>query len=176
MKRIVWTFGLISGAIVSALFAIFVPMTVAGRLDFENAEVIGYSSMVLSFLLVFFGIRTYRENIGGGAITFGKAFHVGILITLISCVMYVASWLIVYYNFIPNFMDVYAEHMIANAEDKQATAVQMAQFKEWYKNPLLVIGFTFLEVFPVGLIMTLISAGILRKKRPDGVPAVAALA
>lgn len=46
--------------------------------------VIGYTTIVLSFLLVFLGIRSYRENVGNGRITFGRAFGVDILITLVS--------------------------------------------------------------------------------------------
>ena len=74
--------------------------------------------MILAFLLVFFGIRSYRENAGGGAITFGRAFKVGLLITLITCGMYVISWEIVYWGFIPDFADKYAVHMIDRMEKK----------------------------------------------------------
>ena len=73
--------------------------------DFDHSEILGYSSMVLSFLLVFFGIRSYRDNVAGGAISFGKAFQVGILITLITCAMYVIAWEITYFNFFPDFLD-----------------------------------------------------------------------
>src|SRR4051812_39561689 len=97
LKKIVLTFGLISGAIVAALMAITVPLCMNGHVGFDKSEIIGYSSMVLAFLMVFFGIRSYRDNVGGGTITFGKAFQIGILITLISCVVYVVTWEIVYF-------------------------------------------------------------------------------
>lgn len=181
MKKIVLTFGLISGGIISAMTAIMLPLCMNGTIDMDKSEIIGYSSMVLAFLLVFFGIRTYRENVGGGTITFGKAFKVGILITLITCAVYVIAWEIVYFNFIPDFMDRYAALSIQKLRDKGAsdaaiaTATQdMARFKELYKNPLINIGITFMEIFPVGLIVTLISAAILRRK--DGgtpIPATA---
>ncbi len=74
----------------------------------EKALVIGYTpTSSLSFLLVYFGIRSYRDNLANGAITFGRAFTIGICITLISCVFYVVSWEIIYFNFIPHFMDNY---------------------------------------------------------------------
>lgn len=181
MKKIVLTFGLISGGIISAMTAIMLPLCMNGTIDMDNSEIIGYSSMVLAFLLVFFGIRSYRENVAGGTITFGKAFKVGILITLITCAVYVVAWEIVYFNFIPDFMDRFAALSIQKLRDQGAsdaaiaTATKdMARFKELYKNPLFNIGVTFMEIFPVGLIVTLISSAILRRK--DGGTPVAATA
>jgi hypothetical protein len=183
MKKIVLTFGLISGAILAAMMAIIMPLCMNGTIDFDNAEIIGYTTMVLSFIAVFFGIRTYRENAGRGAITFGKAFQVGILITVISSVVYVLSWEIVYFNFLPDFVDKYAAATISKMQDAGATPAavaakktEMDTFKELYKNPLFNVGMTFLEVFPVGLIVTLVSAAILRKKPTPNAPATAAAA
>lgn len=179
MKKIVLTFGLISGAILAAMIAMMVPLS--GVIDFDKSEIVGYSTMVLSFLLVFFGIRTYRENVGGGAITFARAFKVGILITLISCAVYVISWEIVYFNFLPDFADKYSAHMIdkmraggASEAALEAERTKMADFKKLYANPLINVGITFMEVFPVGLVVTLISAAILRKKPTPTAPATAA--
>lgn len=170
MKKIVLTFGLLAGALVSALTTTSVFMIRNG--GFEHSETVGYSIMILAFLLVFFGIRSYRENVGGGSVTFGKAFQVGILITLIACTMYVVTWEIVYFNFMPDFMDHYTAHVLQKMQESGETAAaiaaksaEMAKFKELYKNPLINVGMTFMEIFPVGLIMTLISAGILRRKQ-----------
>ena len=170
MTRTVLIFGLISGGILAAIMAITMPLYLTGHLDSEHSEVVGYTSMILAFLLTFFGIRSYREN-NGGTITFGKAFKIGLLITLIASAMYVITWEIIYYGFFPNFADSYAAHAIEKARASGASAAaiektrqKMAQFKEWYKNPLINIGMTFIEVFPVGLIMTLVSAGILRRR------------
>lgn len=170
MKQIVLKFGLISAALLVGMSAITLPMSINGTLD--HAEIIGYTIMVLSFLLVFFGVRSYRENVGGGAITFGKGFQVGILMVLMVSAIYVLAWEIVYYNFIPDFADKYAAHTLAKMRTSgateqaiAATTKQMDQFKVMYKNPLFNIGMTFLEIFPVGLVVTLVSAGILRKKK-----------
>jgi hypothetical protein len=171
MKRIVLTYGLMAGAIVAILMSITVALTMTGRIEFGSSELIGYSSIVLSFLAVFFGIRSYRDSAGGGSITFGRAFKVGILITLVACAVYVVTWEIVYFNFIPDFTDKYAALVIERATESGATAEQiaaeqqkMAQFKELYANPLFNVAMTFMEVFPVGLIVTLVSAAILRRK------------
>src|SRR5437868_8630183 len=170
MKKTVLTFGLISGAIMTAMMFGTLPFTNSAWLQ-AHSMVIGYTTMVLSFMLVFFGIRSYRENIGGGTITFGRAFAVGILITLISSVLYVIAWEIIYFNFAHDFVDKYAAHMVeqvrasgASAEKIQAQLQQMKKFKEMYENPFFNAAITFTEPFPVGLIITLISAAILRKK------------
>lgn len=179
MKKIVWKFGLISGAIISAMTAIMLPLCMNGTIDLGYSQIIGYSTMVLSFIMVFLGIRAYRESADGGTITFGRAFKVGILITLVTCAVYVVAWEIVYYNFIPDFADRYAELSIQRMRDKGETAAaiakatqDMARFKELYANPLFNIGMTFLEIFPVGLIVTLISAAVLRSK-PGNTPIAA---
>ena len=110
MKKTVLTFGLISGAISSLMMVATVPFV--DRIGFDKGVVIGYTAIVLSFLLVFFGIRSYRDNAGNGQISFAKGFTVGILITLISCVCYVVTWEILYYHFLPGFVDKYSAYMI----------------------------------------------------------------
>lgn len=179
MKNIVLKFGLLSGLATIAMFAVMLPLTMNGTIDFEGSEVIGYSSMILSFLLVFFGIRSYRRK-AGGTITFGKAFQVGILITLIACAVYVVTWEIYYFGFDNDFADKYATFAIeklkksgASPETIAAETQKMDKFKVMYQNPAFNIGMTFMEIFPVGLVMTLISAAILRRKAPPA-PAVAA--
>lgn len=171
MKRIVLTFGLVSGAILAGVMAAMLPLCMNGTIDTGKSEIVGYTTMTLAFVMVFVGIRSYRENAGGGAITFGKAFQVGILITLIASAIYVVSWEIVYVNFIPDFSDKYAAHIVnklradgASAAVVAAKEKEMADFKRLYANPLINVGMTFMEVFPVGLVVTLVSAAILRRK------------
>ncbi len=171
MKRIVLTFGLISGAICSAMMTASVAL--ANRIGHGSSQyVLGYTIIVLSFLLVFFGIRSYRENVSDGTITFARGFTVGILITLITCVCYVVTWEIVYYNFMPDFMDKYAAQMVEKAKASglspaalQAKLAEIEKMRAMYANPLYNSAMTFMEPFPVGLAITLISAAVLRKKR-----------
>jgi hypothetical protein len=171
MKKIVITFGLISGAISSAMMFASLPLMDRGIINFKNGEILGYTSMFLSFLLIFFGIRADRERTGGGTITFGRAFTVGILITVLSCLCYVASWEIIYFKLAPDFAEKYAAYSIEKARASgateaaiEATRKQMADFKKLYDNPFINAAITFVEPFPIGLIMTVISAAILRKK------------
>ena len=169
MKRTIVRFGLISGAVSSLLMVATVPF--ADRIGFDKGAIVGYTSLVLSFLLVFLGIRSYRDNVGNGQITFVRAFAVGISITLISCVCYVVTWEVLYYNFLPGFMDKYAAYVTAKAQASGASAQavqtqlqQLQKYKELYQNPFFNALLTFIEPFPVGLVITLISAAILRKK------------
>ncbi len=96
MKKTVLTFGVISGLISSVLMLTTMPFM--DRIGYDRGEIVGYTAMVLSFLLVFFGVRSYRDNVAGGNLTFGRGFTVGLLITLVSCVFYVATWQVIYYN------------------------------------------------------------------------------
>jgi Protein of unknown function (DUF4199) len=183
MKKIVLRFGLASGVLLLALSAVLLPLCMNGTIDFDHSEVLGYSAMVLSFLLVFFGIRSYRDNVASGVIGFGKAFQVGLLITLVTCAMYVIAWEITYFNFLPDFLDQYNAHAIAKmraageteAAIREATA-KMADLAKLYANPLFNVAITFMEVFPVGLIVTLVSAAILRRKPGQAAPAAAVAA
>src|ERR1041385_6630854 len=169
MKKTILTFGLISGGISALMMAITVPF--AHKIAFNKSLVLGYTSIVLSFLLVYFGIRSYRDNTGNGQITFARAFAVGICITMISSLCYVVAWEIIYYNFMPDFMDKYGAIMVerakaagASAAAIQAQVEQAKRYKELYANPFTMAAMTFIEPFPVGLVITLISAAILRKK------------
>jgi hypothetical protein len=183
VKKTVLKYGLIGGIILGAWTGIVVPLCLknGGMGSFAFSHVVGYSAMVLAFVAIFMGVRSYRENVGGGSITFGRAFKIGILIAFIASASYVAGWEIAYWGFLPDFGDKYAamtlEKMRAKGEPAEKIAAmekQMEQFKEWYKNPLLNVLITFVEVFPVGFLVTLVSAAILRKKPDDGLPVAAA--
>ena len=169
MKKIVLTFGIIAGAILSLLMVATIPFM--DRIGFDYGMVIGYTTMVLAFLLVFFGIRSYRENVGGGQISFGRAFGVGILIVLIASVMYAITWVVLYFNFIPDFADKYIAHLLeksraagASPEQLAAEAEKMNSMRWMFNNPLINAAVALLEPLPVGLVFTLISAGILRRR------------
>lgn len=168
MKRTVLVFGLISGLVSSVLM--LVNVLFVNRIGFDRAVIVGYTAIVAGFLMVFFGVRSYREQ-SGGRLTFGRGFTVGILITIVSCVLYVVIWQFVYYNWTPGFIDQYAAHEIEKARSSGATEQalasmrkEMADFKVMYDKPLYNAAFTFIEPFPVGLAVTVISAAVLRRK------------
>lgn len=170
MRKIVLTFGLIAGAILSVMMLLTLPFQ--DQIGFDKGAIIGYTTMVLAFLMVFVGVKSYRDNVAGGSVTFGRAFSVGLLITAVAGVCYVATWQVVYYKFAPDFLDKYAAYAVEQARKSGATdakiaekAKQMAEFKELYKNPLANIAITFLEPLPVGVPFALIAAGVLSRKR-----------
>ncbi len=123
MKKFILTFGFISGAIQAGLMV--VAMVFSDRIGVDRGWVVGYTSMVLSFLLVYFGIRAFRED-AGGVITFGRAFGIGMAITLISCACYVVAWEILYYFFMPDFFDKFGEHAVEKARAAGASAAELA--------------------------------------------------
>jgi Protein of unknown function (DUF4199) len=171
MKKTVLTFGLISGLILSVLMDGSVLL--AGKIGSGHSLVLGYANLVASFLLIYFGIRSYRDNTLAGQISFGRAFACGILITFIATVCYVATWEVLYFNFIPHFMDSYFAAQIHKVQssglDPATTAARVASIQrshQLYQNPFVNMAYTVMEPLPVGLIITLISAAILRRKGP----------
>lgn len=173
MRKIVLTFGLIAGAVMSAMFLIAIPFQ--DQIGFDNGMLVGYTSMVAAFLAVYFGVRQYRDQVAGGTITFARALGVGLAITVVASLCYVLMWQIVYYNFMPDYLDKYAAYTLEKEGAAGATAAQLearrqelAQFKEMYANPLVNAAFTILEPLPVGVLISLISAGVLRRGRRDG--------
>jgi hypothetical protein len=182
MKKTVLTFGLIAGVIISVLMG--GSLLLADKIGSGHSMALGYTIMVASFLLIYFGIRSYRDNTLGGQISFGRAFACGILITLVTTVCYVAMWEILYFNFMPHFMDGYFAAEIRKVEsaglDPATTATKVAAIKhsqELYQNPLVNMAYTFMEPLPVGVLISLISAGVLRRRVPvrrGAAPAVTA--
>lgn len=176
MKKIVLTFGLIAGAILSAMMLL--AMMFKNVIGFDRGLIVGYTSMVIAFLLIFFGVRSYRDNVAGGTVRFGRAFSVGALIAVVATVCYVATWEVVYFGtgFGADYIKEYQAHALekARAEGKTEAAIaleraEMEQFARLYENPVANSAFTFLEPLPVALVISLVSAGVLsRRRRTDG--------
>jgi len=175
MKNVILKYGLLAGLVQvvvgnSLMAILFRDMEPNIRL----AEVLGYATMIVALSFIFFGIRAYRDQHEGGTITFGKAVKVGILITLVASALYVIGWIIFYHlGSGREIMDGYLAQSIEDIRNSgQPAAVidqeinNMEGFMEMYEKPIVMIGMTFLEIFPVGLIISLIAAALLRKK-PD---------
>ncbi len=173
MKKNIIIYGLIAGILVS----IFMLSTVnylshcEGNVDYNTSMLIGYASMLIAFSLVFVGIRNYRDKYNEGIISFGKAFKIGIVIVLIASTIYVVAWLIDYFFFIPDFLEKYSAHTLDELKASGASQIEidkqtkeMADFAEMYKNPFFNAMMTYVEILPVGLIVTLISSLILKRK------------
>jgi hypothetical protein len=171
MKKIVIVCGLIAGGIEAAMMVV---MTVLMRSNenYHGSLVLGYATMLLAFSLVFVGVKNFRDKYNDGVISFGKAFKTGLYITLIASTIYVLVWLVDYYVFVPDYLDRYASEVIQQAKSSGATAaeidkkmLELATYKEMYKNPLFVVLFTYAEILPVGFVVSFITALILKRKK-----------
>ena len=173
MQKNIIIYGLIAGIVVSVLMLSSVNYLshCEGNVDYDTSMLIGYASMLISFSLVFVGIRNYRDKYNEGVISFGKAFKIGILIVIIASTIYVIAWLIDYYFFIPDFMEKYSAHTLDELKASGASQVEidkqtkdMASMVTMLKNPFFNAMMTYVEILPVGLIVTLISSLILKRK------------
>ena len=170
MTKNVWTFGIIGGFISTIGFVI--TMINPDAINMSTGMIYGYASMLLAFSLIFVAVRNYRDNYNNGIISFGKAFKIGLYITLIASTVYVLVWLVDYYYFIGDeFMKEYAEYtknnLIAKGASQEVIAANMKEMEKWaelYKNPFINAAITYTEIIWVGLIIALIAAGILKRK------------
>ena len=171
MRKTVWTFGLIAGGVMSLMMVALLPFHDAVG---DRGMLVGYTTMVLAFLFIYFGVRSYRDTIGNGRISFGRALAIGLLIMSVANLCYVATWEVIYYNFESDYLAKYQAHEIDKIKASGASATDVAkrtaEFQRWaelYKNPLINVAVTFAEPLPVGLIMSLLAAGLLRKRREE---------
>jgi len=171
MKKIIITYGIIAGVIVGAMLMITMPLYENGTLKFENGEWLGYTTMVIALSMVFFGVKSYRDNHLAGSITFGKALKVGLLITLIASLIYALSWEVTYNTMKGDFMAQYGEKQIEKMKADGATEAALVEAKKkaddfavMYRNPFIRFPMTLMEIAPVGILISLLSAGLLRKK------------
>lgn len=176
MKKTILVFGAISGVIVSTFMAISMAM-MSGSSTHDSGNtgmIIGFSSMAVAFSFVFVGIKNYRDKQNGGIITFGKAFLLGLMISLIASTLYVITWGIEFHFFMPDFMDKYAAMQVNQLQESGLPAAQLQESlkeietsSDHYKHNLFFFTmYTYMEILPVGILITLISSFILRRKTP----------
>ena len=122
MRKIVLTFGLIAGAILSAMMLITIPFH--DQIGFDRGLIIGYTTMVIAFLMVFVGVKSYRDNVAGGHVTFGRAFKVGLLITVVASVCYVATWQVVYHKLAPDYLEKYSAYALVGSVRRHGSAAR----------------------------------------------------
>ena len=172
MKRTVLIYGAIAGAVVSAFMSIMMIITANEETVHTGASsmVIGYLGMLIAFTFIFVAIKSYRDKQNGGIISFGKAFSMGLLIALLASTLYVITWAVVYKNFLPNYMDRYCAAMIEQAKvslagaDLEAKIAEINKAKEMYATPWGFTLFTYAEILPVGILVSLIAAFVLKRK------------
>ena len=170
MKKIILRYGIFGGLVVGSVLAFSSLYYFKGK-HFAPSMLLGYSSMILAFSLIYVAVKAQRDKYYGGSISFGKALKTGLLITLVTSTIYVAVWLVCYYAFLPDFMQQYSDYMLKKAQadgmsaaEQAKQAAQIQQYVSLYKNPLFVILLTYAEIVPVGIVVSLIVAFILKRK------------
>lgn len=172
MKKTVLTYGGIAGAGIVVLMFISMATLKGDNPNFKLAEVLGYVTMIAALSLIFVGIKSYRDKELDGFINFGKAFQIGLLITLVASVIYVTGWMIYTSTggaaeFMEQYYDYAVEQLRESGKSQEVIdqkIAEMEKYKEMYKSPIVQIGITFLEIFPVGLLISLIAAALLKRK------------
>lgn len=164
MNKIILKNGIFGALIVTAVM-VFVTYSMKANPDFEPSMYIGFGSMFLAFTFIVFGILEQRK-VNNNVISFGSAFKTGVLIAFVTSTIYVLVWLVIFYNFFPDFIERYGEIMvkITPAEELAAKQEELEWMKGVYKSPFGIIGMTYVEIFPLGIVVALISALILKKK------------
>jgi len=172
MKKTVLKFGLISGGSITAMYVLLCLARNSGNLDIS--EILMYAGVVLLFIMVFLGVKSYRDSERSGFITFGKAFKVGILISLVSSLCCAILWMILFKPIFKDFMKQHSAALMeklrssgASVEEIAAKNGEMLKHAELYENPFLRAGIIFIQGFPVEAFMTVIASFILKKKQPD---------
>lgn len=163
MNKMILKFGCIGGIIVSA-FMCWVTYLMKQNPEEQPSMLLGFSSMVLAFGTMIYGVNQIRKQ-NNNQITFGKACKAGFLMSLLISTIYVAVWLVIYYNFFPDFMERYGDIMIKNAKPEEIVKVteEVKWMKKVYQSPFGVIAMTYVEILPLGIVISLLNAFIQSK-------------
>lgn len=171
MWRNILKYGVIAGLVVGVGMAI-TTTAFDGLSHGWLGMALGYLTMLVALSAVFVGIKHHRDADLGGVIRFWPAFGMGLGISLIAGVCYVAAWEIVQAVTHMDFATSYSDAMIAREQAKGTDAAtlakmtaEMAEFKRMYANPLYRLPMVFAEIFPVGVLVSLLSAALLRNPR-----------
>jgi len=150
-------------------------------IDFDKWSWVGFTTILIAFVLIYFAQASYRDNAGGGTISYGKAFRIGLLVSVVASICYVIGWLLISHFMIPDFMEKYQAFELRKLQASGMSEAgiakrmkEMEDYRKMYANPLINAAITFLEPFPLGVVVSLISAAIVRMKKKTGVPQPAA--
>lgn len=160
--------GIICG-LVNALFLVVFGYVGTSK-NLNHSQTFAFIGLVSSFVFLFIGVHQKRAL--AKTWSFGSAFMGGMGIVFIACFFYVVTWQFLYYNYMPDFADKYAEKVIEQLKAKGLTGdtlakqiADMEQFKINYKDPMYNAGLTFSEIFPVGFLLNIIASLVFMKKK-----------
>ena len=171
MTRLILTYGIVAGLIV-AVPMVFLMLTLTEETAPENGALFGYLTMIVALTAVFLGIKHYRDKVLGGVIKFVPALMVGLGISAIASVFWAVGWEISLALSDFDFAEVYSKSMVDAARARGASEAELQTviadaegFARMYANPLYRLPITFVEMFPIGVLISLISAALLRNSR-----------
>lgn len=170
MSRVILIFGTAAGLIVAVPMFLLLANSEPGSA--AQSHFTGYLIMLLALSLVFVGVKRLRDRELGGAIRFLPALLAGLGISAVASVIYVIGWEITLAITDFAFMESYSDAAVeaarargASAAEVEAVIARMDEFRRQYSNPLFRLPVTFIEIFPVGVLISLISAALLRNSR-----------
>ena len=176
MKKIVLIYGTIAGLIVGGLMLIFWPLMESETINMDNGMLLGYATMILALSVIFLAVKTYRDKHNKGNISFGKGVIIGLLITLVAGILYAFAWEIMFSQMGDEYMQKMMQHYHdskagpgSTPEQVEVVKKEIEDFIAMYKNPFIRFGITLMEILPVGIVISLVSAALLKKK--DFLPA-----
>lgn len=172
MLRTILTYGLISGGIVAAAMFPLIVVGDPGSGDGSHSMVTGYALMLLALSLIFVAVKRRRDRVLGGVIRFLPALGLGLGISTVAAIVYVIGWEITMAATHYSFVETYSASMVEAARAKGASAAEIARivadmetFRIQYANPLFRLPMTFIEIFPVGVLISIVTAALLRNSR-----------
>lgn len=170
MTRMILIFGTAAGLIVAVPMRLLLANAQPGSA--ATSHFTGYLIMLLALSLIFFGVKRLRDRELGGVIRFVPALLAGLGISAVAGVIYVIGWEITLAVTDFAFVDSYSTAAVqaarakgASATEVEAVIAKMDEFRRQYANPFIRLPITFIEIFPVGVLISLISAALLRNSR-----------
>ena len=163
MQKLILVYGVIAGLVIisSAILSLVVGIA---------STWLGFLVMFIAFSTIFLAVKTYRDDALGGVIRFGTGFGLGLGITIVASLIYVFVWELYLVATDYTFMDTYTASLLekesaggASQEQLAELASEMESMKEMYANPLIRLPMTFVEIFPVGLLISLIAAFVMKR-------------
>jgi len=169
--RIVLIYGVVAGLVV-AVPMVATMLTLTAETAPDNGAVYGYVTMIVALTAVFLGVKHYRDKVLGGAVRFVPALLVGLAISAVASVIYAIGWEISLALTGFDFPAAYMREMVDTARANGAPPAEIERitqqaegFARLYANPLYRLPITFVEMFPIGAVIALISAALLRNSR-----------
>jgi uncharacterized protein DUF4199 len=168
MFQKILSYGVIAGLCVG------VPMfaTTVVKHDAPYGMVVSYLIMLIALSAVFVAVKRHRDVDLGGVVKFWPAFAMGLGVSFIAGILYVAAWeaaqAVTHMDFASTYAKSVIEHQQAKGLSGQELArlrAEMEAFKVQYANPFYRLPMTFIEIFPIGVLVSLVSAGLLRNSR-----------